>query len=64
MGIPVWFRMRGGVIVPSAVVGVVVAYATSRWFYNCETFALDTYKGKSALYRDRKLPQGVDPWKY
>lgn len=64
MAIPNWFRLKWKEIFGSAALGITGALVVFRLFYNSKRFALDTYKGRSALYCNRKVPPGVDPWKY
>ncbi|KAH9285594.1 hypothetical protein ECG_00028 [Echinococcus granulosus] len=64
MAIPIWFRIKGKEIVSAAVFGSTAAYLLFKCLYNSKTFGLDTYKGRSALYSGRKVPPGVDPWRY
>ncbi|KAL5112405.1 hypothetical protein TcWFU_006867 [Taenia crassiceps] len=57
-------REKGKEIVSAAVLGSTAAYLLFRCLYNSKSFALDTYKGRSALYSGRKVPPGADPWRY
>ncbi|VDK39953.1 unnamed protein product [Taenia asiatica] len=64
MAIPNWFRIKGKEVVSAAVFGSAAAYLLFYCLYNSKSFALDTYKGRSALYSYRKVPPGADPWRY
>ncbi|KAL5970159.1 hypothetical protein TSMEX_002165 [Taenia solium] len=64
MAIPNWFRIKGKEVVSAAVFGSAAAYLLFYCLYNSKSFALGTYKGRSALYSGRKVPPGADPWRY
>lgn len=51
--------LRMGLFVTGIVAGVLGSYA----LYRCIPVN-EGMKGRSALYRNRKVPAGEDPWKY
>ncbi len=64
MALPSWFLLNGKNIFLSGAIGITAAGLAFYSVSNAKCFAVDTYKGCSALYAHKKVPQGEDPWKY
>ena len=64
MAIPEWYILTWKKVVPQLVLGVSGAFVCYNALFYSKHFGLDTYKGRSELYRHRKIPPGADPWRY